>query len=76
MNGSPSRTLSGSPSKKKNVYDLMEERIEKLKNYQAYYTQNWGLISQYQFEFAFIEGRYHELLRSLHTRETKYEEIA
>jgi hypothetical protein len=33
MNGSPSRTLSGSPSKKKNVYDLMEERIEKLKNY-------------------------------------------
>jgi|LauGreDrversion4_2_1035121.scaffolds.fasta_scaffold139388_5 hypothetical protein len=27
---SPSKTLSGSPSKKKNVYDLMEERIEKL----------------------------------------------
>jgi hypothetical protein len=44
MSGSPSRTLGGSPSKKKTVYDLMEERIEKLKNYQTYYTQNWGII--------------------------------
>ena len=32
-NVSPSKTLLGSPSKKKNVYDLMEQRIEKLKHY-------------------------------------------
>ena len=64
-----------SPKKQKNVYDMMEERIEKLKNYQTYYTQNWGIIKNYQFEFGFIEGRFHELLRSMGTREIKYEEI-
>jgi hypothetical protein len=34
-----SSLTTGSPSKKqKTQYDLMEERIEKLKNYQQYYT--------------------------------------
>ncbi len=58
-NQSPSK---GSPSKKMNVYDMMEQRIEKLKKYQAYYTQNWGIISKYQFEFGFIHNRYSDLM--------------
>ena len=43
-----STITTGSPSKKpKTQYDLLDERIEKLKNYQQYYTQNWGIIKEY-----------------------------
>jgi hypothetical protein len=53
----------------------MEERITKLKQYQEYYTQNWGILKTYQFDFNLIEFRFHELLANLRSKETTYEQL-
>jgi hypothetical protein len=69
-NASPSKTM-----KPKNQFEQMEERITKLKSYQEYYTQNWGILKNHNFDFNMIEFRFHELIANLKSKETTYEEL-
>ena len=61
--------------KPKNQFELMEERIKKLKSYQEYYTQNWGILRNHNFDFNLIEFRFDELLANLKSKETFYDEM-
>ena len=65
---SPNKTF-----KNKNQFELMEERIVKLKQYQEYYTQNWSILKSFKFDFNLIEFRFQELLANLRSKETTYE---
>lgn len=50
-----------SPSNKKqhkNQFELMDERVEKMKKYQQYYTQNWQIIGSYHFNFDMLMQKY------------------
>lgn len=59
----------------KNQYELMDARVEKLKNYQQYYAKNWQIIGKYNFDFDIILSKFQEVQSIVKSQEIQHNEL-